>query len=179
VRAWGNEPSAEPAGTRTSRAERLGALSSMGVTDTVLIEGSSDLARRRARQGRPRRRCRDRLPVGRPGDPAAAVMAAVVTARSNRATPHTWIEIGFELRASTTRPALARPRLQNQQNSRSSKATVKCLGSDPWAPDGTRRLAARLPAPARAVRTSPAVTAVRAHRQPRRGRRRPRARSRP
>ncbi|MEN3361435.1 MAG: hypothetical protein V7637_5417, partial [Mycobacteriales bacterium] len=73
------------------RADRLAELPALGATDTVLLDGDpGDIAHRLGKAATDVDVVIDYLW----GEPTAAAMLAVVTARADRSKPLTWIEIG-------------------------------------------------------------------------------------
>jgi NADPH:quinone reductase-like Zn-dependent oxidoreductase len=111
-------------------ANRLAALPALGATDTVLLAGDDDdIAQRLGRAAAEVDVVIDYLW----GEPTAAAMIAVVTARADRSRPLTWIEIGSVAGPTAAIPsvALRAARLQIVGSGQGSVSTREILAELP------------------------------------------------
>ncbi|WP_448061181.1 zinc-binding dehydrogenase [Cellulomonas hominis] len=111
-------------------AERLAALPALGATDTVLLDGDADAVARRLGQAAADV---DVVVDYLWGAPTAAAMVALVTDRTDRGKPLTWIEIGSVAGPDATIPsaALRAARLQIVGSGQGSVSTREILAELP------------------------------------------------
>lgn len=111
-------------------ADRLDALTALGATETVLLEG--DAGSIVSRIGRAAAEV-DVVIDYLWGEPTAAAMVAVVTARADRGKPLTWVEIGSVAGAAASIPsaALRAARLQIVGSGQGSVSTREILAELP------------------------------------------------
>jgi NADPH:quinone reductase-like Zn-dependent oxidoreductase len=111
-------------------AARLAGLPALGATDTVLLDGDADGAAHRLGQAAADV---DVVIDYLWGEPAAAVMAAVVTGRADRSQPLSWIQIGSVAGPTAAIPsaALRAARLQIVGSGQGSVSTREILAELP------------------------------------------------